>query len=71
METKSIIVFSQKMAGWLMYQGFVLIQIRPDKKNNTKNVFFFKESEEIRNKISEYLYNEQLKFKCKGDKDNE
>ena len=58
METKSIIIFSQKMAGWLMYQGFVLIQMRPDKKNREKNVFFFKESEEIKNKIKEYLYNE-------------
>ena len=60
MEFKSIIVFSQKMAGWLMYQGFVLIQMRPDKKNNNKNIFIFKESEEIRNKIKEYLYNEQV-----------
>lgn len=41
-----------------MYQGFVLIQMRPDKKNNNKNIFIFKESEEIRKKIKEYLYNE-------------
>jgi hypothetical protein len=37
------LVFSQYLAGWLMYhKGYMLRGMRPDKTNDKKNVFLFK-----------------------------
>ena len=48
-------VYLQKMAGFLMYRGFVLVDIAPNNKTPNKNVFFFRESPEIQEAISDYL----------------
>lgn len=48
-------VYLQKMAGFLMYRGFVLVDIAPNNKTPNKNVFFFRESAEIQEAISDYL----------------
>lgn len=54
MEKSNITVFGQKMAGWLMEQGFILRGMRPDKDGSGRNLFFFKNSDEIHQKIHEY-----------------
>lgn len=56
----TITIFSMKLAGWLMLMGFVLTDMRPSYKGDTRNVFFFRNSEEIRQKITEY----NLVMKC-------
>lgn len=51
---KTIVVFSQKLCGWLMFMGFVLVDMRQSYKGDGRNVFFFNNSEEIRKRIAEY-----------------
>lgn len=34
-------IYSQKLMAILVLKGFVLVDMRPDKKGNGKNVFFF------------------------------
>ena len=51
---KNKIIFNQRLAGYLMLNGFVLIDTRPDTNGSGRNVFFFKESQELLDKISEY-----------------
>ena len=46
-----------RLAGFLMQKGFVLISIEPNSQDIRKNVFFFKQSIEIKTAISEYLAN--------------
>ena len=47
-------IFSQKLAGYLMYRGFVLLKMSEDLKNPNKHVFIFNESKEIRDAIDDY-----------------
>lgn len=47
-------IFSQRLAGYLMFNGFVLGNMRPDSKGGGKNIFFFKNSPEIRGAIEKY-----------------
>lgn len=55
MEKKSFIIYSQKMAGYLMQKGFVLINMQPDLKKSGRNVFFFKDSPQLKAAIDEYM----------------
>ena len=45
-DKKSFIVYSQKMAGYLMQKGFVLIDMKPDLKNDTP---------QLKSAIDEYM----------------
>lgn len=54
METKTVSIFSQKLAGYLMLKGFVLIDMRPDLCGSGRNVFFFNDSDELRRKIDTF-----------------
>lgn len=49
-----ITIFSQRLAGYLMYQGFVLGGIRQDSEGSGRNLFFFKNSKNIQDVIKEY-----------------
>lgn len=53
-DNKYMQIFSQRLAGYLMLNGFVLGNMRPDNKGGGKNVFFFKNTPEIRSAIDEY-----------------
>ena len=45
---KDYIVLSQRMAGLLMANGFVLLKMKPSKKDRVnRNVFIFRESPEL------------------------
>ena len=52
---KSFIVYSQKMAGYLMQRGFVLIDMQPDLKKTGRNVFFFNDTPQLKSAIDEYM----------------
>lgn len=54
-EKKSFIIYSQKMAGYLMQKGFVLVDMQPDLKKSGRNVFFFKDSPQLKSAIDEYM----------------
>ena len=49
-----ITIFSQRLAGYLMYKGFVLGGIRQDSEGSGRNLFFFKNSKNIQDVIKEY-----------------
>lgn len=49
-----ITIFSQRLAGYLMYQGFVLGGIRQDSEGSGRNLFFFKNSNNIQDVIKKY-----------------
>jgi hypothetical protein len=50
---KEYVIFNQRLAGYLMMNGFVLKHMEKSDRNN-KNIFFFNESEELFNKIKEF-----------------
>ena len=54
-EKKNYIVYSQKMAGYLMQRGFVLIDMQPDLKKSGRNVFFFNNTPQLKSAIDEYM----------------
>lgn len=54
-DKKSYIVYSQKMTGYLMQRGFVLIDMQPDLKNTRRNVFFFNNTPKLQSAVDEYM----------------
>jgi hypothetical protein len=52
---KEYIVFSMKLAGKLMQEGFVLKRMERSTRNNSnRNVFFFNESLELLKVVEDY-----------------
>jgi hypothetical protein len=52
---KEYIVFSNRLAGYLMYNGHILKRTgKSDKPNSTLNIYFFNESPELLQKVEEY-----------------
>ena len=47
MERKYFMVYDQQIAGLLMCKRYMLKTARPDKYDNTKNIFFFDNSDKI------------------------
>lgn len=54
MGRKCCTVFSQKLAGFLMMKGFVLVDTMPDLHGSGRNVFYFKDSPELHQASREY-----------------
>ena len=46
--------YSLRLAGYLMYKGFVLKLMRKDQKTR-RNIFIFNNTSELQNAIQEYL----------------
>lgn len=53
-ETKMITIFNQKLCGYLMMKGFVLLGISKNKHCPNKNVFFFNNTYELQNAIKNF-----------------
>lgn len=52
---KDYIVFSMKLAGKLMQEGFVLKRMEKTTRNNSnRNVFFFNESDQLLKSVEDY-----------------
>lgn len=51
---KVIAIFTQKLAGYLMQRGFVLIDVKPNRNNPHRNDFLFGDSPELQKAIREY-----------------
>lgn len=54
MKDRSITIFSQKMAGYLMLRGQQLLAIGPNTRRPGYNVFIFKDTEELRKIMKEF-----------------
>lgn len=50
------IIFSQRLAAYLMARGFVLQRTEPDKRQNGRNIFVFHASEALEAAISDYIH---------------
>ncbi|MGE7216603.1 DUF5659 domain-containing protein [Priestia koreensis] len=51
---KDYVVFSQRMAGFLMLNGCRLLKIKPDKVTPTKFVYFFPNTEYVKDFVAKY-----------------
>ena len=47
-------IFKQKLAGYLMQRGFVLLRMNTNLDDNYRHVFLFKDSPAISQAIAEY-----------------
>ena len=54
-EKNYLTVFSQRLAGQLMQDGFVLMGMGKNDSNPDKNVFFFNDGDKIRAIVKEYM----------------
>lgn len=52
--SRTFTIYSQRLAGYLMLQGFVLEDIGVNNHNSSKRVFFFKDSAELQQAIRAY-----------------
>lgn len=52
--SKTKYIFSQKMAGYLMLNGFVLLSIENNIKDKNKKVFLFKESNALLSTMEQF-----------------
>jgi hypothetical protein len=64
-KSDTTIVYTQAVAGYLMFKGFVLKDMQPNIKDKTKNVFFFNYSENLEKAIDNFnnfktIYNNQI-----------
>lgn len=51
---KTFTIFTQRLAGYLMFRGFVLVSVGRSEVDPTRNVFHFFDSNELREAIDEY-----------------
>lgn len=56
----AVTIYSQCLAGYLMFNRFILIDKRADLKDKNKNVFIFRDSPEIRNAMKKYSKHKRL-----------
>ena len=47
-------IFTQRLAGFLMYRGFVLVDIKPNRSRPEMHDFLFNDSIELQKTINEY-----------------
>ena len=47
-------IYSQRLAGYLMLHGFVLVEIRKNEDGSGRNVFYFNDSSELQQTIRQY-----------------
>lgn len=58
-ERKMRTIFSQRLAGYLMTKGFVLVGMEQCRNNSGKNVFYFNDSDELRSTMEDYKASNQ------------
>ena len=47
-------IFSMKLAGVLMQNGFVLVDMKPNTNGSGKNVFYFNDSPDLEKIVTQY-----------------
>lgn len=50
-----MVIYSQRLAGYLMLRGFYLVAIRPNIKNPGKNCYLFFESSMLKDAMENYI----------------
>ena len=54
-KTKMKTIFNQKLCGYLLMRGFVLVAMCPNNNGNGRNVFHFNDSPELEDAMQDYL----------------
>jgi hypothetical protein len=49
-------IYNQRLAGWLMTRGYVLVDMKPNQKYTGRNVFYFVNSVALKNSVDEYFH---------------
>ena len=60
-EMKWITIYSQKMAGYLMLNGFILQGIGINKNDPSKKTFYFKDSDNLERCMDNFKFNKYIK----------
>lgn len=50
----NVSVFSLRLAGWLMWHGYICCGIKPNTDGSGRFVYYFKDSEAIREHMSDF-----------------
>ena len=66
---KSRLIFDAKIARKLLKQGFVVIDIKPNRENTDKSIFVFENTEEFKIALEKLM--DELKEKKEAEKDIE
>lgn len=54
MSKEEIVITQQRMAGWLMYNGFCCTKVKRDLKNPKRSIYIFDFTPELSNVMSQY-----------------
>ena len=49
-------IYNQRLAGWLMTKGYVLMDMKPNKKYAGRNVFYFVDSVALKTSVDEFFH---------------
>ena len=60
MKDKTIVILSERMAGWLMFNRFHKLNEKKDLKNYNRNIYIFKDTPELRETMVKYENYKQL-----------
>jgi len=50
----TIVITQERMCGWLMFNRFHCINIKPDLKDSNRKIFIFKDSPKLRDTMEKY-----------------
>lgn len=56
-EKDAIVIFTGRVARELLRKGYIIIDVKPDKKNKIKSVFVFKVENGLEKALAEITYN--------------
>ena len=66
---KSRLIFDAKIARKLLKQGFVVIDIKPNRENTDKSIFVFENTEEFQQALTEIM--DEIKAKKEAEEEYE
>lgn len=50
----TIVITQERMCGWLMFNRFHCLNVKPDLKDSNRKIFIFKDSPEVRETMGKY-----------------
>lgn len=60
MENETIVITQERMMGWLCFNRFHCINVKPDLKDSNRKIFIFRNSPKLRETMEKYKQFKQL-----------
>jgi hypothetical protein len=60
MENGTIVITQERMMGWLCFNRFHCINVKPDLKDSNRKIFIFRNSPKLRETMEKYQQFKQL-----------